>query len=335
MHHSSPEQNQQLFSTATAAKRVEVTRGSPLKDHSCPRCRVIRKGICLRECDGCLKQWCYDCLYTWNGIRFRDIWSKRKFLCPECIGECSCAKPRCRDVNLPLQHQPDPIEFLFTDPNTESRNWGAISDPCERRAFYSPTWGPPNTKKSALGPTNSVVGSRAGTTNSVVGSRAGTTRAKGASRRRNPKRASNSAVAESLTMPLRRQSTKRARENRDRQPEHLAAKTTKRRKSDRRASTSISSVDNDNTSALNPPLHGFTEAVREFCRKQFSEGPSGLIDMERKVREVFGSDVSQAFEQDVAMMIRNGAECTGKLVDEGKSWFEVRRQVRLNMESFC
>lgn len=173
MHHSSPEHNQQLFPIATAAKRIEVTRNEPLvrivgiasclrpwfetriaalylfffsfckipqKDHSCPRCRVVRKGICLIECDGCFKQWCYDCLYTWNGIRFRDIWSKRKFLCPECIGECSCAKPRCRVANSPLQHQPDPIEFLFTDPSTEPRNWGAISDPCERRVSERVYW---------------------------------------------------------------------------------------------------------------------------------------------------------------------------------------------------
>lgn len=30
MHHSSPEQNQQIFPIATTAKRVEVTRNEPL-----------------------------------------------------------------------------------------------------------------------------------------------------------------------------------------------------------------------------------------------------------------------------------------------------------------
>jgi len=85
-------------------------------------------------------------------------------------------------------------------------------------------------------------------------------------------------------------------------------------------------IDNDNTFAVNFPLPCFSEAILEFCRKRFSEGPSGLIDMERKVREVFGSDVSRALEQDVATMIRSGADCKGKLVDEGKSWFEARKE---------
>ncbi|RUS30170.1 hypothetical protein BC938DRAFT_479773 [Jimgerdemannia flammicorona] len=139
-----PEPSPQSYSTATTARRVELSRTHMITPKCCHHCRnsANKRPEHTKLCDSdkCNKAFCAFCLFTHNGLRFRDVWSQRVFNCPGCLRTCSCTK--CHSG----QHRhyfPDSLEWMFTDPSIESRNWGAISDPCERRNYYLPNMGPP------------------------------------------------------------------------------------------------------------------------------------------------------------------------------------------------